>query len=178
MSLSPSMSSGFTAARNRSKYVSPLSGMCSLCTEECPGPCEIAQAAVLGKITVYPTTTGPNQIASEKDYPVDFSHFNINGRCFGAMGTEPDHEHAEIFNVDLASEYGCDNRVKLDLPIVLPALVKMNWVDYFGGAAMAGVTCMVGEDAREKDAELKFENGKITSFPMLKKIYDSFHKYY
>ncbi len=77
MSLSPSMSSGFTAARNRSKYVSPLSGMCSLCTEECPGPCEIAQAAVLGKITVYPTTTGPNQIASEKDYPVDFSHFNI-----------------------------------------------------------------------------------------------------
>ena len=178
MSLSPSMSSGFTAARNRSKYVSPLSGMCSLCTEECPGPCEIAQAAVLGKITVYPTTTGPNQIASEKDYPVDFSHFNINGRCFGAMGTEPDHEHAEIFNVDLASEYGCDNRVKLDLPIVLPALVKMNWIDYFGGAAMAGVSCMVGEDAREKDAELKFENGKITSFPMLKKIYDSFHKYY
>ena len=178
MSFSPSMSSGFTAAKNRSKYISPQSGMCSLCTEECQGPCEIAQAAVLGKITVYPTTTGPNQIASEKDYPVDFSHFNINGRCFGAVGTEPDHEHAEIFNVDLASEYGYDNRIKLDLPIVLPALVKMNWIDYFGGAAMAGITCMVGEDAREKDPELRIENDKITSFPMLQKIYDSFHKYY
>jgi len=45
-------------------------------------------------------------------------------------------------------------------------------------AWMAGVTCMVGEVAREKDAELIIENGKITSFPMLQKIYDSFHKYY
>jgi len=169
------MTSGVTGAKNRSKYIAPQSGMCSLCTEECPGTCEITQAAVLGKMTVYPTTTGANQIASEKDYPVDFSHFNINGRSFGAVGTEADIEHAEIFNVDLASEYGSDNRIKLDLPIVLPALVKMNWVDYFGGAAMAGVTCMVGEDARNKDPELKIENGKITSFPMLKKIHESFY---
>jgi hypothetical protein len=172
------MTSGVTGAKNRSKYISPQSGMCSLCTEECPGTCEITQAAVLGKMTVYPTTTGANQIASEKDYPVDFSHFNINGRCFGSMGTEADHEHAEIFNVDLASEYGTDNIIKLDLPVVLPALVKMNWVDYFGGAAMAGVTCMVGEDARNKDPELKIEKGKITSFPMLKKIHDSFYNYH
>jgi hypothetical protein len=178
MSFSPSLSSGFTAAKNRSTYISPQSGMCSLCTEKCPGTCEIGQAAVLGKMSVYPTTTGPNQIASEKDYPIDFSHFNINGRAFGAIGTEGDYEHAEIFNVNLASEYGNDNKIKLDLPIILPALVKMNWIDYFGGAAMAGVTCMVGEDARNKDPELKIENGKITSFPMLQKIHDSFYKYY
>jgi len=178
MTFSPSMSSGFTAARNRSRYISPQSGMCSLCTEECPGTCEIAQAAVLGKITVYPTTTGANQIASEKDYPIDFSHFNINGRAFGALGVEADLEHGEIFNVNLASEYGYDNKVKLDLPIVLPAIIKMNWVDYFGGAAMAGVTCVAGENARKRDAELEMTDGKITSFPMLQKIHDSFHKYY
>ena len=117
----------------------------------------------------------PNRV---KDYPIDFSHFNINGRVFGALGTEADYDHAEIFNVNLASEYGYDNKIKLDLPIVLPAVIKMNWVDYFGGAAMAGVTCMIGEDAREKDPELEIRDGKITSFPMLQKIYDSFHKYY
>jgi len=178
MTFSPSMTSGVTGAKNRSKYIAPQSGMCSLCTEECPGTFEIAQAAVLGKMTVYPTTTGANQIASEKDYPVDFSHFNINGRSFGAIGLEADNEHAEIFSVDLACEYGGNNRIGLDLPIVLPALVKMNWVDYFGGAAMAGVTCMVGEDARNKDPELKMENGRITSFPMLKKIHDSFYNYH
>ena len=103
MTFSPSMTSGVTGAINRSKYISPQSGMCSLCTEECPGTCEITLAAVLGKMTVYPITTGANQIASEKDYPIDFSHFNINGRAFGAIGTEADNEHAEIFNVDLAS---------------------------------------------------------------------------
>ncbi len=63
MSFSPSLSSGFTAARNRSKYISPQSGMCSLCADKCLGTCEIGQAAVLGKMSVYPTTTGPNQIA-------------------------------------------------------------------------------------------------------------------
>ena len=91
---------------------------------------------------------------------------------------EADLEHGEIFNVNLASEYGYDNKVKLDLPIVLPAIIKMNWVDYFGGAAMAGVTCMIGEDAREKEPNLEMTDGKITSFPMLQKIHDSFHKYY
>ena len=59
------LSSGFTGAVNRSKYISPQSGMCSFCTEECTGTCEIAMAAVLGKQTVYPTTTGSNQIAEK-----------------------------------------------------------------------------------------------------------------
>lgn len=178
MSFSPSLSSGFTNARNRSNFISPQSGMCSLCTEDCAGTCEIAQAAVLGKMSVYPTTTGSNQIASEKDYPLDFSCFNINGRVFGAVGVPSDYENAEIFNVDLTTSYGYNNEVKLDLPFVLPALIKMNWEDYFGGAAMAGVTCMVGEDARQKDPELIIENGKVTSFPMLKRIHDSFYRYY
>jgi len=178
MSFSPSLSSGFTAARNRSKFISPQSGMCSLCTDECAGTCEIAQAAVLGRLSVYPTTTGSNQIASEKDYPVDFSHFNINGRAFGAVGLDPDCGDAEIFKVNLASEYGYDDKIKLELPIVLPALVKMNWMDYFAGAAMSGVTCMVGEDARNKDSRLEIEKGKITSFPMLKEIHDSYYKYH
>ncbi len=84
MTYSPGLSSAFNDTRMRSRHLSPLSGMCSFCTEACPGTCEIALAAVLGKRAVYPTNTGNNQIASEKDYPVDFSHFNINGRVFGA----------------------------------------------------------------------------------------------
>nr|WP_319392235.1 glutamate synthase-related protein [uncultured Desulfobacter sp.] len=178
MSYSPVLSSGFTNAKNRSTFISPQSGMCSLCTEDCAGTCEIAQAAVLGKMSVYPATTGSNQIASEKDYPLDFSCFNINGRVFGAVGVPADYENAEIFNVDLTTSYGHDNEVKLDLPFILPALIKLNWQDYFGGAAMAGVTCIVGEDARQKDPELLIENGKVTSFPMLTRIHDSFYRYY
>jgi hypothetical protein len=152
--------------------------MCSFCTEECEGTCEIALAAVLGAQTVYPTNTGANQIASEKDYPIDFSHFNINGHVFGATGANPTYEEASIYRVKLQREFGRHNPVKLTMPVILPALIKMNWQDYFGGAAMAGVCCVIGEDARMKDPELHIEGGTVTSFPALKRMLDAFRTYH
>lgn len=177
MSYTPPLSSGFTGARNRSTFLSPQSGMCSFCTEECSGSCEIALAAVLGAQTVYPMTTGSNQIAGEKDYGLDWSHFNINGRVFGAVGAEPTYESAEICNVKLERSYGRQHPVKLALPLILPALIKLNWKDYFGGAAMAGVSCVIGEDARSKDPELVVKNGKVAEFPFLQGVLDSFNRY-
>jgi len=178
MTYQPKLSSAFNDTFLRSNHITPQSGMCSFCTEECPGTCEIALAAVLGKQTVYPTNTGNNQVASEKDYPIDFSHFNINGRVFGAVGTDPNYEDATIYNVKLEREYGAFNPVKLTMPLMLPALIKLNWQDYFGGAAMAGVNCVIGEEARDKDPDLKIENGKITEFKALGPMLDSFRKYY
>lgn len=178
MSYSPDFNSGFAATQTRSKHITPTSGMCSLCVEGCASPCEIGMAAVLGTQTVYPTTTGANQIAAEKVYPLDYSNFNINGRVFGARGTDATYESATIYNVKLEREYGTLHPVKLAMPVILPALIKLNWKDYFGGAAMAGVTCMIGEDAKSKDPALKIENGKITDFPFLGEILNSFYKYY
>jgi len=177
MSYSPKLSSAFNDTNNRSTRISPQSGMCSLCTEECPGTCEIALAAVLGMRTVYPTNTGANQIASEKDYPIDFSHFNINGRVFGAVGAGETYEEANIYHVKLGRAFGKYNPVKMTMPIILPALIKMNWQDYFGGAAMTGVCCVIGEDARSKDPELLIKGGKVTHFPALKKMLDAFRQY-
>jgi len=177
MSYSPKLSSGFTFAKNRSTFISPQSGMCSFCTQDCNGTCEIAQAAVLGAQTVYPTTTGTNQIASEKNYPIDFSHFNINGRVFGAQGAEETQDEANIFNVNLERTYGTINPVKMAMPVILPALIKLNWQDYFAGAAMAGVTCVIGEHGRNNDPDLKIENGKVKDFPLLEKALDCFRKY-
>ncbi len=177
MSYSPSLSSGFTFARNRSNFISPQSGMCSFCTQDCNGTCELAQAAVLGARTVYPITTGNNQIASEKNYPIDFSHLNINGRVFGAVGANETPEEASIFNVDLERTYGSINPVKMTMPVILPALIKLNWQDYFAGAAMAGVTCVIGEHARNNEPNLKIENGKVRDFPLLEEALDCFRKY-
>lgn len=178
MSFSPALTSGFAKTQNRSNHLTSTSGMCSMCVEGCTSPCEIGLAAILGRQTVYPTTTGANQIASEKIYPIDFSHFNINGHVFGAFGAPADSEQATIFNVNTEVCYGSLNPVKMTMPIILPALIKLNWRDYFAGAAMAGVTCMVGEGVRSKDPNLKIENGKITDFPFLAEILDSFNKYY
>lgn len=177
MSYSPKLSSAFNDTKNRSIHISSQSGMCSFCTEECEGTCEIAMAAVLGTQAVYPTNTGANQIASEKDYPIDFSHFNINGRVFGAVGAKHNYEEANIYHVKLERIFGKYNPVKLTIPIILPALIKMNWEDYFGGAAMAGVCCVIGEDARNKDPELQIEDGKVINFPSLRKMLDAFRKY-
>ncbi len=177
MSYQSPMSSSFNDTRNRSSRLSPQSGMCSMCTEDCASTCEIALAAVLGAQTVYPTTTGANQVASEKDYPIDFSHFNINGRVFGAIGAGENYTDATIFNVALSRSFGALHPVKMELPVILPALIKLNWEDYFAGAAMAGVCCVIGEDARSKDSDLEVQGGKITNFPMLKNITDSFCRY-
>lgn len=178
MTLTSRLSSGFNGTYLRSNHISPQSGMCSFCTEECDGTCEIALASVLGKQTVYPTNTGNNQVASEKDYPIDFSHYNINGRVFGSIGANANYEEANIYHVKLEREYGKFNPIKLEIPIILPALIKLNWKDYFAGAAMAGVTCVIGEEAREKDPDLKIENGKVVEFNALKIMLDSFRKYY
>ncbi len=178
MSYSPGIVSGFNNTKNRSSQLSPQSGMCSLCTEDCVGTCEIGLAATLGARTVYPTTTGTNQVGSEKDYPIDYSHFNINGRVFGAVGVKDTYEEATIFNVNLERAFGKNNIVKSALPILLPALIKLNWADYFAGAAMAGVCCVIGEDARTKDPNLVIKDGQVIEFPAVEEMQAAFKKYY
>lgn len=176
MSYQTPMESSFNETTMRSNKLAP-SGMCAFCTEDCVGTCEIGVSAMLGEFAVYPTNTGSNQVASEKDMPIDFSHFNINGRVFGAEGIAADTEQATIFNVKLGKEYGVDNKVKQTLPIILPALIKLNWKDYFGGAAMAGVSCVIGEGSPSKDPDLVMENGKIVKFEKLNEMLGAFNKY-
>lgn len=176
MSYSPDLSSAFNDTSMRGKRISP-SGMCSLCTEQCPGICEIGLSAMRGELAVYPTNTGANQVASEKTMPIDYSHFNINGRVFGALGAEADENKATIFNVNLERTIGRQNPVKLAMPVILPALIKLNWEDYFGGAAMAGVSCVIGEGSPSKDPDIAFENGKIVKFEKLDRMLDAFRKY-
>ena len=178
MSYSPVLSSSFNRTKLRDPaHVSPFSGMCSMCTADCVGTCEIGISAVRGADAVYPTTTGENQVASEKTYPVDYSHFNINGRVFGAIGAAADAELTTIKDVNLETQIGTLNPVKLKMPIILPALVKLNWQDYYAGAAMAGVLTVIGEGAVTKDPTLKIENGKVTHCPKLREFLDAFRKY-
>ncbi len=179
MSYSPLLGSAF----NRTKLRDPahpctFSGMCSMCTADCIGTCEIGISAIRGADAVYPTTTGENQVASEKNYPIDYSHFNINGRVFGAKGAKADSDQATIYDVHLETEIGTIHPVKLKLPIILPALIKLNWQDYFGGAAIAGVLTVIGEGAVTKDPTLRLENGKVVHCPKLGEFLDAFRKYY
>ena len=178
MSYSPLLGSAFNRTHLRdAAHVSSCSGMCSMCTADCVGTCEIGISALRGADAVYPTTTGENQVASEKQYPIDYSHFNINGRVFGAMGAEADSDKATIYHVNLETRIGTLHPVKLKLPIILPALIKLNWQDYFAGAAMAGVLTVIGEGAVTKDPTLRVENGKVVHCPKLNEFLDAFRQY-
>ena len=178
MSYSPKLSSAFNDTKMRSDKITPCSGMCSFCTADCVGACEIGLSAVLGKSIVYPTNTGNNQVAGEKDYPIDYSHFNINGRAFGAVGCPADSEQATIYSVGISTAIGRSNPVKLNMPIILPALIKLNWKDYFAAAAMAGVCCVIGEGSPSKDPNLQLDaNGKIVRFEKLKEMREAFSCY-
>lgn len=171
------LSSVWNDTKQRSDAISP-SGMCAICTENCAGSCEIGLSAVLGSSAVYPTNTGANQVAADRPLGLDWSEFRINGRVFGASGAEAADDKATIFNVKLERTLGRGGEIKLALPMVLPALIKLDYEDYFAGAAMAGVCCMIGEDAAGKAPDLSLCNGRITSSEWLGTVFDSFRRYY
>ncbi len=178
MTYSPSLGSTVTNTRMRTpENLSPFSGMCSVCTANCTGMCEIGLSALRGKEATYPYQTDRNQFASEKDYPVDYSHLNINGRVFGAWGCDEDPYQATYPKACMEASVGIENPVKLKMPVILPAMAKLNWRDYYAGAAMAGVLVVIGEDVVMKDPELELEDGKVKKAPLIGEMLDAFRKY-
>ena len=178
MSYSPALGTAVTNTHMRTAaHTSPFSGMCAVCTMECTGTCEIGLSALRGPEATYPFAADASQFASEKDYPLDFSHLSINGRVFGAKGTAEDSDAATYAKVGVETTIGKKNPVKLRLPIVLPAMAKLNWQDYFAGAAMAGVLVVIGEDVVAKDKGLTLENGRVTGSPLLADMVGAFRKY-
>ena len=98
--------SAATLTKNRTEdSVSPFSGMCTTCIDGCIGMCEIGKSAYRGPEMIYPQPFGIITTASQKDYPVDLSHFTILGRCAGAWGVEPDSNKALFPNVNLEADH-------------------------------------------------------------------------
>lgn len=179
MSLSPNLSTTFTNTKLRTpNNICDLSGMCSVCSDKCTGLCEIGLSAIRGTEAAYPYNTNNQQFASEKKYPFDFSHFNINGRVFGAIGAAENAEQTNVHSADITYEIGYDKKIKLKAPIILPAMAKLNWQDYYSGAAIAGVMVVIGENAVNKDLNLKHNsNGKVIHAPILGEMIDCFRKF-
>lgn len=179
MSLSPKLATTFNNTKLRTpNSICDLSGMCSVCSDECTGLCEIGLSAIRGSEVSYPFGTTNQQFASEKKYPFDFSHFNINGRVFGAIGAAEDTEQTNVHSADVSCEIGYIKKIKLKAPIILPAMVKLNWEDYFSGAAMAGVMVVIGENAIKLDPNLKHNSeGKVSHAPILGKMINCFRRF-
>ncbi|MGD9131563.1 MAG: glutamate synthase-related protein [Candidatus Bathyarchaeota archaeon] len=177
-----------TGTFNRSKSVVPMSGICSRCVDGCRGGCEIWLSSFRGREVLYPGPFGEVTAGADKNYPVDYSHLNIQGYARGAKGlpegVEADPDTALFPNVDTETDYGWSKKVKLRIPIFTGALgsteiARKNWEHFAIGAAISGITLVCGENVCGIDPGLVLDsNGKITKSPEMDRRIEVYNKFY
>ncbi|WP_366923377.1 FMN-binding glutamate synthase family protein [Metallumcola ferriviriculae] len=169
-----------TLTRNRTpKSISPFSGMCATCSVECAGLCDIGKSSYRGKEALYPQPFGAVTAASEKDYPIDYSHFNIMGGAVGAKGIEADSDKAIFPNVDTSIKI---SDIELDMPIVIAGMGSTNvaanhWEGMAVGAAISGIGIVIGENVVGMDPNSEIKNGRVVQAPNLARRIKDFQKY-
>ncbi len=173
MSFSKPNASPATLTRNRVNGA-PYSGLCVTCLDGCPGWCEVGISALRGREVLYPQPFGKITAGAEKDYPIDFSHFNIQGTCVGAQGVEPDPDKAVFPSVDVTTEVGTDSKIKLKVPFFTGALgstdiARVHWESMAIGAAISGTIVTVGENVCAMDPQSEIKNGRIVHSPEMER---------
>jgi len=177
-----------TQSTNRSRSVVPMSGLCSRCIDGCTGNCEVFRATFRGRELLYPGPFGDITAGGDKDYPIDYSHLNIQGYAMGAKGLPegvtggPD---TAIFpSVNTETGYGWDSKVKMTVPIFTGALgsteiARKNWDHFAVGAAISGITLVCGENVCGIDPQLELDgNGKIALAPDMDRRIETYRRYH
>jgi glutamate synthase domain-containing protein 2 len=166
--------SAATLTKNRTEGSTvSISGMCVTCVDGCIGMCEIGKSAYRGHEVIYPQPFGVITAASEKHYPIDYSHFNIMGTAVGAHGIEADSDKAIFPNVNLEVKFGHDNGIKFKMPWLISGIgstnvAKNNWDGIAGGSALAGVGLTIGENVAAMDPDSVIKNGRVIDTADLK----------
>jgi len=183
MTLSKPNSSAATITTTRVASA-PISGLCVTCVDGCPGYCEVGRSALRGREIIYPQPFGKVIAGSEKDYPVDFSHFNIQGTCVGAVGIEADSDKAVFSAVDLSTEIGAEGqKIKMKVPFFTGALgsteiARVNWEGTAIAVAICGAVLVCGENVCGMDPNAEFKNGKIRRSPDLARRVTAYRDWY
>ncbi len=177
-----------TRSANRSRNVAPASGICSRCLDGCTGNCEVFKATFRGRELIYPGPFGDITAGSDKEYPIDYSHLNIQGYALGARGlpsgVEGNPDTAIFPAVNTETEYGWDIKVKMKLPAFTGALgsteiARKNWEHFAIGAAISGVTLVCGENVCGIDPELELDaKGKVVSAPDIDRRIEIYRRYH
>jgi glutamate synthase domain-containing protein 2 len=188
MNLQRPNSNDATRTANRSRNVSPMSGICTRCIDGCTGNCEVFKATFRGRELIYPGPFGEITAGGDKDYPVDYSHLNIQGYALGAKGLPKgvagDPDTAKFTSVNTETEYGWDIKRKMKVPIFTGALgsteiARKNWEHFAVGAAISGVTLVCGENTCGIDPALERDaKGKVTSAPDMDRRIETYRRYH
>jgi glutamate synthase domain-containing protein 2 len=165
-----------------------MSGLCSRCIDGCRGNCEVFRATYRGRELIYPGPFGNITAGGDKDYPIDYSHLNIQGYALGAEGLPEgvigDPDTATFPSVNTETDYGWDKKVKMRVPVFTGALgsteiARKNWEHFAVGAALSGVTLVCGENVCGIDPELELDsNNKITKAPDMDRRIEIYRRYH
>jgi glutamate synthase domain-containing protein 2 len=174
--------SAATGTKNRVSDPAPSSGICSVCLDGCPGLCEIGKSSFRGREVLYPAPFGKVTAGAVKQYPVDYSHLNIQGTCIGAIGVEADSDKALFTNVSTEVEIGKKHKIKLKLPVFTGALgstniARDNWEGMAIGGAISGLMVVIGENVVGMDPKAEIVNGKVVKSPELERRVKSFNEW-
>jgi len=184
MNLSRPNASETSQTSNRSRDVAPSSGLCSRCIDGCRGNCEVFKASFRGREVIYPGPFGTITAGADKEYPVDYSHLNIQGYALGAEAIDEANPDKAIFpDVDTRTVYGHLDSVKMKVPVFTGALgsttVAMNnWEHLVVGGAISGITVVCGENVCGIDPELEVENGRVVRSPEMERRVKLYHDWY
>jgi glutamate synthase domain-containing protein 2 len=140
---------------------------------------------------LYPGPYGEVAAGADKEYPIDYSHLNIQGYAVGAEGL-PDEMNVgpdtAIFPaVNTEADYGRERKTRMRLPVFTGALgsteiARVNWEHFAVGAAISGITLVCGENVCGIDPGLEMDSrGKITCSPEMDRrveVYRRFHDGY
>ncbi len=188
MNLQRPNSNDATRTTNRSKSIVPMSGLCTRCIDSCTGNCEVFKATFRGRELIYPGPYGEVTAGGDKDYPIDYSHLNIQGYALGAeglpIGVVGDPDTATFPAVNIETEYGWDTKVKMKIPVFTGALgsteiARKNWDHFAVGAAISGITLVCGENVCGIDPQLELDsNGKVISAPDMDRRIEIYRRYH
>ena len=174
-----------TLTFNRSRNPVPSSGLCSKCVDGCTGGCEVWLSSFRGREVLYPQPFGEITAGADKNYPVDYSHLNIQGYARGAKGLPQDagSDEAIFSNVDTTTEYGWERKVKMNLPIFTGALgstdiARKNWEHFAVGAAISGITIVCGENVCGMDPQLELtKDKKVKKSPEMDRRIETYKRF-
>ncbi len=177
-----------TGTVNRSRSVAPCSGICTRCMDGCKGSCEIWLSSFRGREVLYPGPFGEITAGADKNYPIDYSHLNIQGYAQGAKGlpegTEIGPDSAVFSSVDTETEYGWSKKVAMKVPIFTGALgsteiARANWEHFAVGAAISGITLVCGENVCGIDPGLKLDaKKKVKESPEMDRRINTYKKFH
>ena len=166
-----------TGTKTRVLDISPVNGMCPICVEDCNVLCEVGKSAFRGREVLYPMPEyfGKSTAASNKEFHLDWSHFQIMAELIGAYGIEPSPDKAFFENVKIESAVASHSKkpIKLKVPLVIAglgstAVAKKYWEPMAKGAAISGIIQTVGENVCGMDPDSTYDKkGKVVKSPDL-----------